>query len=340
MMLRFHRNCLFAVVSAAIVSLAAGGASDGGTRTPDARRGPIRGTFIQYQDWMMKMDAGAWGRELDAMRRAGIDLVVIQWLRMNDSRFIPSDPAAVDPTRIILEYADTHGMRVFIGLAYADLWWTRLRDQRYLTRAAVTSIRVAGEAWARYGKHPSFAGWYLPQELRDANYPPQIVDALRNFLKGLGDRCRDLSGGKRVAISPSMSGLIAPEMFGRIYTSLLRGSGIDIVIFQDGVGARGWGADLEQRIVPYFGAMRAACRTARVTLWSDIEIFHHAGKPSKSEPASIDRIKRQIAAESPFVSGFVMFDFFHYMSPARGDAQKKLYEDYLRELASPSRPSR
>jgi hypothetical protein len=303
-------------------------------------RPPIEGTFIQYQDWMMNMDAASWRNELDAMRRAGIDIIIIQWLEMSPSRFIPSDRAAVDPTRIILEYADKHGMKVFIGLAHADFWWTRLKDRHYLDIAAETSTRVANEAWARYGGHTSFEGWYLSQELRDAYYTPQMIKSLRTFFKGLSDHCRALSGRKRVLISPAMSGLITPAEFGRACTSILLGSGIDVVVFQDGVGARGWDNDLERYIAPYFGAMRAACRTAGIDLWSDIEIFHRAGKTAGSVPASIERIRRQIAAESPFVSAFVMFDFFHYMSPYRGDAQKKLYEDYLREIASPASSSR
>jgi hypothetical protein len=325
-MLRLSNLRVFALVSAAALLAAGCG--------PDTRRGPIAGTFIQYQDWMMKMDARDWRRELDAMRRAGISFVIVQWLQMNDSRFIPADDKAVDPTRIILEYADDHGMKVYIGLAHADLWWTRLRDQRYLDRAAHASARVANEAWARYGTHRSFAGWYLPQELRDASYPPRHIDALRTFMKGLGDHCRALSGTKPVLISPSMSGLVAPDMFERSYASLLSGSGVDVVIFQDGVGARGWDGDLEQRVVPYFKAMRAACRTAGVELWSDIEVFEHAGKPPRSVPASIERIRRQIDAESPYVESFVMFDFFHYMSPRRGGAQKKLYWDYVHMIES------
>jgi hypothetical protein len=330
----------FALFSAAIVSLAAARGSGNGAGAPDGRRGPIEGTFIQYQDWMMRMDAGDWRRELDAMRRAGIDIIVIQWLEMDGSRFIPSDRGAADPTRIILEYADAHAMKTFIGLAHADFRWTRLKDERYLDLAAETSTRVANEAWARYGGHRSFEGWYLPQELRDAYYTPQMIDSLRTFFKGLGDHCRALSGNKRVVIAPAMTALITPDQFERACKSLLRGSGIDVVIFQDGIGARGWDNNVERYVVPYFGAMRAACRMAGIELWSDIEIFHRAGKANGSVPASIERIERQIAAESPFVSRFVMFDFFHYMSPYRGDAQKKLYEDYLREIASRARPSR
>jgi hypothetical protein len=55
-------------------------------------------------------------------------------------------------------------------------------------------------------------------------------------------------------------------------------------------------------------------------------------------PAPLDRIRRQLAAESPFVESFIMFDFFHYMSPRRGAAQKRLYDDYLHAENAPAVP--
>lgn len=300
-----------------------------------AARGPIQGTVIQYQDWMMHLGARDWRRELDAMRQVGIDLVIIQWLQHGNTSFIPRHAWSRDPTGSILAYADEHGMRVFIGLAEADLWVMKLRDPRYLGRSAAESFRVADEAWRRYGRHPSFAGWYLPQELRDANYGPDQISELRDFLGRLGDYCRSLSGGKPVATAPALLGIIAPDQFGRAYTTLLAGSRIDIVILQDGVGARDWGEDVECWTVPYFHAMHDACLVAGAELWSDLEIFRKGESSSGRIPATIARIRTQLAAESPFVKTFVMFDFFHYMSPARGDAQKRLYDDYVRELVTP-----
>jgi hypothetical protein len=192
------------------------------------------------------------------------------------------------------------------------------------------SMRVADQAWKRYGHYFAFAGWYLSPELRDANYSSYHVSEIRAFWRQVGDYCRALSGGKPVAIAPAMSGLIGPETFQRTCTALLIGSGIDIVMFQDGVRARRWNTNLEARVVPYFRAMQSACRLAHAKLWSDIEIFQKAGQGAGSVPAPIERIQRQLAAESPFVESFVMFEFFHYMSPWRGEAQKELYEDYLR----------
>lgn len=290
----------------------------------------IEGTFVQYEPWMTRLGRAEWRRELDAMRRARIELIVIQWLEFEGVRFFGND--GNDPTRLILEYCDEHDMRVFVGLSHADIYWSRLKDPGHLDRAWASSAAVADEAWGRYGRHRSFAGWYLPQELRDATYPLQSMISIKDFYRKLGDRCRALSGDKPVAIAPAMSGTVSAEKFGHMYATILPGSGIDIVMLQDGVGARGWDNDFERRIVPYFRAMAEACRLARAKLWSDIEVFRRSSKGGRSEPADIERIKRQIAVETPFVERFVMFDFFHYMSPHRGKAQKRLYERYLAEM--------
>src|SRR5437016_3915509 len=85
----------------------------------------ITGGFIQYQGWMIKsqrnptgLDERAWEDEIEAMRSAKMDTVVIQRLEADGASFIPvpGDRGAVDPTEIILRYADAHSMNVFLGL--------------------------------------------------------------------------------------------------------------------------------------------------------------------------------------------------------------------------------
>ncbi|MCX5754186.1 MAG: DUF4434 domain-containing protein [Candidatus Krumholzibacteria bacterium] len=296
----------------------------------------IGGTFIQYQDWMMSLDSAAWLCELDAMRDAGINLVIIQWLEHENKRFIPADPAACDPARIILEYADEHGMRVYLGLSTIDRWHERITHPRYLDRAATQSLRLADQAWARYGRHPSFAGWYIPQELRYYEFKPEFVSLLRGFLRRQSDHCRAISGGKPVAIAPSLAQCPSPEAFRKLFADLLAGSGVEILILQDGVGANRREKLMDSNVVPYFRAMQDVCGEAEIEIWSDIEIFRYCPSGRGREPASVERILEQIDAEAPFVSSFVMFDFFHYMSPCRGEEQKRLFEDYLRATADSS----
>src|SRR5207302_1326478 len=104
-----------------------------------------------------------------------------------------------------------------------------------------------------------------------------------------------------------------------------------ILTVQDGVGARGWDASAQERVTPYFQAFRDACLAGGVEIWSDLESFRL--KPDKSfAPADAARIGRQLAAEAPFVDRFVTFDFFHYLSPRRGELQKTFYEAYLRDF--------
>jgi hypothetical protein len=76
-----------------------------------------------------------------------------------------------------------------------------------------------------------------------------------------------------------------------------------------------------------------------VALWSDLESFRQdPDDPKRFLPAGIDRIRRQLDAEAPYVAKFVTFDFFHYMSPYRGEAQRQLYEDYRARYVTGAAP--
>src|SRR5207248_11038088 len=126
-----------------------------------------------------------------------------------------------DPTAAILDYADSHDMQVFVGLAMEDAWWKRAADPDYLDHAAAQSIGIAKEAWTRYGRHRSLAGWYIPQETWDADYPADQIARLRAFFRRVSDACKSLSGGKPVSTAPFFSGSVKPEAVERVYASLL-----------------------------------------------------------------------------------------------------------------------
>lgn len=291
----------------------------------------IEGTFLQFEPWMMKLDSASWRCELDAMRRAGIDLIIIQWLLYENRRFIPADSSSEDPLELIMDYADEQNMKVFVGLATEERWHERLTVPRYLDRISTINKRLADLAWAKYGRHRAFAGWYIPQELRYAEYSAGNIETLRSFYRSQSDHCRSISGGKVVSISPVLPAPgegPEPEKYADVLGEILLGSGIDVIFLQDGVGAHR-GRKGPEEIVSYFRSMRKICRKSRVSLWADVEIFKRKAHSSGSEPASIERIRRQIEAETPFVEGLAMFDFFHYMSPCRGEAQRELYEKFI-----------
>lgn len=294
----------------------------------------LDGTFIQYQSSMMRMDARAWQRELQAMQRAGLRTIIIQCLEHDAVSFIPEDGESPDPTEIILEYADTAGMEVWLGLAMMDAWWKGAHDPAVLGRIADRCRDLAERAWSRYGRHKSLVGWYIPPEPWD-DFAPECVANLRAFLRRISDGCRQLSAGKLVGLSPYLTGAVEAAALREKFAELLTGAGIDVVLLQDSVGARCWDNDV-YRIRPYFRAMRDACLRSGVELWSDVEVFRiesteREGKTeSRFLPADAARLARQLTAAAPFVTRLVAFDCYHYMSPYRGERQKQFYDAYLR----------
>lgn len=355
----------------------------------------IKGTFIQYLNWMMinkwnpgnrwGLDKATWEKELDAMRKANIDTIIIQWLQIDETRFIPeeSDRQAVDATEVIMNYADKHHMKVILGLWGDNTEWfskAPSADSKYLLKAANNNIRVAEEAWNRYGRHASFAGWYIPQELWNINFTDEENSRMRTFHRRVSDYCKSKSGDRPVTISPFYSpfgSALDPEEVVTVFTKFLtgdvtfdngtkvKGAGVDRLYLHDGTGARCWNTKDEiqsnvQKYFPAFGrAVANASSTKKVELWANIENFrtsqggcltNYDGTPFKGEPASLDRLKLQLAAvfadpKVP-VQGLVTFDFFHYMSPIHGkpdeatcfcseptlEARKKLFDDYRKDF--------
>lgn len=292
----------------------------------------LTGGFIQIQGWMVGLSPEDWQRELTALRDAGLDTIIVQYLRYNDSSYLPRDAENPDPVGHILDFADDHGLTVFLGTQADDGWWNW--DEAYLERSLHERKALTRQIHERYGAHPSFGGWYFTEEC-SGGLTPERVALLRDYFRAQSDHCKGLRD-LPVALAPYFSQLTPLESMRTIYRDLLDGAGIDILMLQDGVGARGWDEDLEERVVPFFQMFAEVCRERGVTLWSDLESFRlEPGSRRRFVPADIDRVGRQIAAEAPYVATIVTFDFFHYMSPHRGEAQRRLYEAYLSRYPAP-----
>jgi hypothetical protein len=145
-----------------------------------------------------------------------------------------------------------------------------------------------------------------------------------------------------MAIAPSISAdRPSPCEVQQVYLQLLAGSGVDIVLLQDSVGAQQWGSDIVSHDAPYFAAFQAACQATGVRLWADTECFQIT--PTNWLACDAARLKQQFAATAPFVEEFVTFDFLNYMNPvaflsswnqARRASMLKLFADYKAQFVS------
>jgi len=124
------------------------------------------------------------------------------------------------------------------------------------------------------------------------------------------------------------------------YVRQLDSMDIDIVAYQDEVGVRK--SKATETAAFYEGLRKAHDRAQKAKIWADVEIFEFEGAVYDSAlmPASFERIKRQLAAVSPFVETILIYQYLGLMNKAgsaalAGSPQSvDLYSNYVTWLNS------
>jgi Domain of unknown function (DUF4434) len=224
----------------------------------------LSGAFIQLNDCNKNWAAQSWHEVLRRMRRARLDIVIIQYLESIDANgmpsgsFVPRAEGEHDPVAVIMDYADGAGMSVFLGLRYdARLLGSQFLNTPAALRAALAEelpqdLHLARELAHRYhlqGRN-SFGGWYLPTEI--ANFSVQSgvapgddwITQLNGFTAALSRACRSLVP-RPVAVAPYFNGhtkgsdyLVDCAGMQGILIGVLQCSDVSIVMLQDGVDLR------------------------------------------------------------------------------------------------------
>ncbi|GEM_PF-2730271 len=306
----------------------------------------LDGAFIQFDNSNKFLSAEQWRRMLDRMRAAKCSIIILQYLEKRDKhsaataeRYVPQRYGDPDPVAVILDYADKNQMAVFIGLRLDP----RLEGSMFLNNPAQLreglkeelpkNIALAREITARYGLNArrSFAGWYLPVEV--ANYTENFtgesswVSQLNQFSKVLVTECKRLVN-RPVAVSPYFNAtkeawLTSAKEFGEACTRLLKGSGVSIVMLQDGVGARNIPASrIHGWVAPFRDSIALACKEAStpaqpIEFWLNVE----------SIGADINRLHKQMKMGKGHAKRLVTFDFPHHLN------QPNLYDAYLKLIS-------
>jgi len=330
------------------------------TLTADTPGPRLGGAFVQLDRGNKNWTREAWGTELVRMRAAQIGIVIVQYLEARTSdqpttseEYVPEGPGDPDPLMAILDNADCQGMKVFVGLRYD----ARLLDSEFLNapgklrRALADELARNTELVARLTERyqlatrASFAGWYLPVEVANfkEDYPGEKrgwVSQLSEFTKNLVKVCQ-AKVKTDVAVSPYFNGkkqqgvlpewLVGPELMGKNYQRLLQGTGLSIVMLQDGVGVgKIPAAEVDGYVKEYLLAIQKACTEAsppeepKIRFWLNVE----------SICADINRLRAQMALGVGRAEKIVTFDFPHHLG------QNPLYDAYLEYLAGEGAPRR
>jgi hypothetical protein len=206
--------------------------------------GPVKGIF--YQPWQsdLSLNRSDWERRMARLHENGLDTLYLQWLQYGEINFLNAHLKKGELfIRVLLNAAVTQEIGVYVGLFsdpefFHSLSLSTVELDRYLFKLREKTVRLATEFQARYGNHPAFRGWYLPEEIDDLNWQdPSRQKLLNHHLHTLTLALKSLGGEKPIVFSTFFSGALSPERYARFCQQLLKGSDAFLLV-QDGLGGR------------------------------------------------------------------------------------------------------
>ncbi len=288
----------------------------------------------------------AWQTELDQLQALDIRLMVL------NGPFVGENPPAgtPDPLEAFFDEADRRRLSIYVDTLAAPNWWTLTDPAPEIARA-----RARVEAGARrYGKPPSFTGWYLPYELYvmwDA--PAQLITALYRDISAV---CKQATPDKAVMISPffilDQAGYLgsfrwaSPAQYQQFWTALLQQTRVDIVALQDS-GEHLSCYTLDQRR-PFLAAMKAACANTHKKFWINIEVgelgveslsdytnrFGHKTPVNDPRTAAAWRavapgkLRQKLELAGEYTDTAISWGYQQFIRPALGPEAEHLHESY------------
>lgn len=283
------------------------------------------GAFIQLTESSSihpdsRLNRQKWGEVLTSMKDAGFRTVILQQLSYLEQgkEYTPLRPGQPDDAvEAILAEADRLGMTVFLGSWNVGLSEDDLKTDAYLDAATKRSLEILEiiKGHPTYIRHASFRGWYLPVEPWNYRETGQETKRIQDhYLAPLSRACKAVDD-KPVAVSCYFNpvGFAAPAEMRDAYKELLNGSGVDILLPQDGVGER---ANSTAACRDFFKALKEACDARGVRMWAVLECFNRVTKDVRV-PCDPKRLISQFENAHGVAESFVAYDFFHYMNPIK-----------------------
>lgn len=257
-----------------------------------------------------------WDMDFAAMERIGIDTVIIIRSGLNRQAIFNSKaiskkvkllPVHSDLAQMFLGLAEKHKMKLFFGTYDSNVFW---RDGRLQDEVDI-NLELVEEIWQKYGKYSAFAGWYMAHEFG------RLHGDVPKSLKKVADRCKAVSNGLPVIMSPYMWGkkivgedAIDIEQHRKEWNDILSilHKSVDIVAFQDGH------VDYNE-LKDYICVNKELINKYQMTAWSNVESFDR-DMPFNFPPIDWRKMqwKLDFAAQAG-VDKCITFEFSHFMSP-------------------------
>jgi hypothetical protein len=281
-----------------------------GTWLDFQHQNPYDGLYWNGQTRMFSCDQ--WRGKADEISGVGMDTIVIMSTALDDKAFYPSvflkehwDLACPDPVEAVLSAADNNSQNVFVS---AGFYGHQTEETSGAPDYLDWHLRLTEELFVRYGHHRSFYGWYVPNE---AEINGHFSDGFMQFTPKLTRHLRQMSTGHRILIAPYGTNKVQET---DLFVDQIQALDVDYIAYQDEVGVRKTQVEQLEEI---YARLRRLHDRAGVPLWADVEIFEFEGEVYQSAllPASLDRIRGQLAAISPYVEKILCYQYHGLMNP-------------------------
>ena len=304
---------------------------------------PISGSWFEFQhhatvegvDWnpaCARFSAQQWDAKIKEIAEAGLEYLVLMatavyYRAFYETAIYPKwELGCPDPLEVVLSAADKYGVKFFIGCGFYGDW----ESDQIITDSVGEKKRLQSleEIAKRYGHHPSFYGWYWPDE---ADIHPYYSPEFIRYVNLNSRLARQLKPESKIMIAPYGTRNVHPD---DAYVRQLDAMDLDIIAYQDEVGVRK--SKVSETSAFYEGLRKAHDRSQKSKIWADVEIFEFEGEVYKSAliPASFDRVVRQLEAVSPWVDQILVYQYLGMMNApgtaafAGSAASRNLYTDY------------
>jgi hypothetical protein len=305
---------------------------------------PIHGSWFEFQhhateegvDWnpaLIRFTGEQWDAKVKEIAEAGMEYLVLMstavyYRSFYETQIYPQWKLECrDPLEAVLTAADKYRVKFFVGAGFYGNW----ESDKVITDpvAAKKRLQSLGELVKHYGHHPSFYGWYWPDE---ACINPYYSDDFITYVNALSHEARQLKPHAQIMIAPYGTRIVKPD---DKYVSQLDAIDVDIVAYQDEVGVRKSKVTETSRF--YEELRKAHDRSKKARIWADVELFEFEGNVYNSAlmPASFDRVLQQLEAVSPWVDEILVYQYLGMMNKPKSVAfagcpqSEKLYFDYM-----------
>src|SRR5262249_27167700 len=142
---------------------------------------------------------------------------------------------------------------------------------RYLGELRRRSVTAARELAPLVQTHRSFEGWFLTEEVDDVNWlPPERFGLLAGYLRDMAETLHGLEPPVSVAVSGFSNAYADPATLEAFWAKLLDRARVDLVLFQDGIGAGKLGLTYASL---YLDAVKRATTVLHRTFTVVVELF-------------------------------------------------------------------